>query len=147
MDGPYEELLSTYTAVLRNPFTHSFVGFYNQQLICQADIYLVDADEVYKHIESDADQCGIHFIMAPSEQPIKGLSRLFFSSFLHYYFSFPEARVMFGEPDIANGAANKLVRDTGFELIKQIELSYKTANLYSLTREKFHSHKNQPRST
>lgn len=137
MDGPYSELLSTYTAVLRNPFTHSFVGFYNNQLICQADIYLVDADELYQHIDSDSDQCGIHFIMAPSEQSIKGLSRLLFSSFLHYYFSFPEAQVMFGEPDSKNTAANKLVLDTGFEFIKKIQLSYKQANLYRLTRQRF----------
>ncbi|MBO9683173.1 MAG: acetyltransferase [Flavisolibacter sp.] len=137
MDGSFEELLQAYTALLGYSYAHSFVGLYNDHLICQADIYLVGCDEVCKHIDAGLDQCGIHFIMAPAHQPIKGLSRIFFSAFLKYYFSFPGAWIMFGEPDSANEPANKLVLDTGFEFIKQIQLSYKQANLYQLTRSRF----------
>lgn len=42
-----------------------------------------------------------------------------------------------GEPDIRNVKANALVQKAGFRFIKQIEMSYKQANLYECTRQTF----------
>ena len=54
-----------------------------------------------------------------------------------YYFSFPEAERMYAEPDITNPRSNRILQQVGFQFIESIKMSYKTANLYVLTRDRF----------
>jgi penicillin amidase len=56
---------------------------------------------------------------------------------LHFMFSVPGTDRIIVEPDAANSAANKLVARTGFRFQKEIQLSYKKANLYWYTKEDF----------
>lgn len=131
------ELYTIYVSILQSPSTHSFIGIYNGKPVCQVDVYLASIDELHKHIDLKPDDCGMHFIMAPAEVGIKGLSTLMFNAFLLYYFSFDAAKRMYGEPDSNNEKANKLVRRSGFQFLKEIEMSYKQANLYVLLKERF----------
>lgn len=131
------ELYTIYSTILQSPATHSYIGLVDGRPVCQIDLYLSSIDELSKHIELKPDDCGMHFLMAPPNKIIKGLSFLMFNAFLLYYFSFEEAKRMYGEPDKNNVKANKLVTKSGFEFIKEIKMSYKEANLYLLTREKF----------
>ena len=51
---------------------------------------------------------------------------------------FPEAETLYGEPDAANTPANLAAKRAGFQFQKTIQLSYKTANLYAITKDQFH---------
>lgn len=132
-----------YSGVLENPDTHSFIGLLNRKPVCQIDLYRVKADELGHHVQDcTPEDCGIHLLMMPPERRPRGLSFACLQMFLHYYFSFSEARRMYGEPDMENLPSNYLVRKLGFEFLRPIRLSYKNANLYAITKEQFYA-KNQ----
>ncbi len=133
---------NTYTAIQENPSTHSFIGILNDKPVCQIDIYLVSADELADYILADVNDAGMHFHMAPVTRAVKGLSVLLMSSFLNFYFSFPESGRMYGEPDEENIKANKLVEKVGFEFVKSITMTYERANLWVCTRERFLKYSN-----
>ncbi len=142
LHGSKELIENTYTAILDNPSTHSYIGLLNQKPICQIDVYLVSADELSDHVLAEANDSGMHFHMAPVIKPVNGLSVVLMRAFLGFYFSFPETGLMYGEPDEENIKANKLVEKVGFEFIKSITMSYKRANLWVCTRERFLNHSN-----
>jgi RimJ/RimL family protein N-acetyltransferase len=133
---------NTYAAILENPSTHSYIGLLNDKPICQIDIYLISADELSDHVLAGPDDAGMHFHMAPVIKQVKGLSALLMQSFLNFFFSFPKAERMYGEPDAENIKANKLVEKVGFEFIKSITMTYKRANLWVYTRERFLKYSN-----
>ena len=133
---------NTYYSIQQNPGTHSFIGLHNGKPVCQIDIYLVAFDELGDHVLAGKQDTGMHFHMAPPMKPIPGLSLMLMRSFLAFYFSFPDAENMFGEPDAENDKANRLVERAGFRFIRPITMSYKRANLWVCTREEFLKYSN-----
>ena|ERR1700733_7052585 len=137
LPGPKQRIFDLYYSIQRNSNAHSYIGLLDGSPICQFDVYRILADEVKQYIMADFDDCGFHLLMAPNRMPIPGLSFHICSTFLEYYFSFPEATRMFAEPDIHNIRSNALLKRLNFNFIESIQLSYKIANLYSLTKNQF----------
>lgn len=133
-----ESLISTYRAVLDNPLAHSFIGLFNGKMVCQVDLYNIGADELKDHVEVTPGNCGLHILMLPPRQSQKGLTESMLKAFIKFYFSFSAANCLYGEPDCRNRAANIAAKRAGFEFVKTIPLSYKTANLYAITKTHFH---------
>ena len=126
-----------YQCILQNPFAHSFVGCQNGKLSCQLDIYRVAVDELAHHVSCGIHDTGFHLIMAPIDRndlPVRGLSLAFLRLFISWYFSFPEASHLWAEPDINNGRSVRLLRLLGFTYIKTVQMSYKKAHIYRLSR-------------
>lgn len=143
MTGSYGLLYACYRCILQNPFAHSFVGYYDDKLFCQLDIYRVAADELAEHIGCDENDTGFHLIMAPIDKnnlPVKGLTVAFLELFIQWYFSFPQAQNLWAEPDINNGRSIRLLHLLGFSRVKAVEMSYKQAYIYQLTKQQFLSH-------
>ena len=132
-------LRETYTTLLNNSQTHSFIGLFNNKIVCQIDCYLVAADEIKEHVLTSPGNCGLHILMLPPRELQKGLTEAMLKAFIKFYFSFGAAQTLYGEPDHRNIAANIAAKRSGFEFQKQITLSYKTANLYSITKQQFHA--------
>jgi RimJ/RimL family protein N-acetyltransferase len=126
---------NTYRSIQQNPGSHSFIGLHNGKPVCQMDVYLVAFDELSDHVLAEDHDAGMHMHMAPLVKPVNGLSLICMRSFLDFYFSFPESKRMFGEPDEENLKANRLVERAGFQFLKPITMSYKRANLWVCTRE------------
>jgi hypothetical protein len=139
MRGSIGLLRACYQCIQQNPFAHSFIGLYQQSPVCQFDIYQVAADELADHVEHDPLDAGFHLLMAPSQSPIHGLTVTLVEAFLDFYFSHPGARNMFAEPDIQNLKSIQLLERVGFTNINTIEMSYKTAHVYSLTKNQFYA--------
>jgi Acetyltransferase (GNAT) domain len=137
LNGSKTLIENTYGAILTKPASHSFIGLLNSKPICQVDIYSVSKDELSDHVLAKTNDCGMHFHMAPIIKPIKGLSVTLMQAFLDYYFFFPQAEQMYGEPDSENAKANKLVEKAGFRFIRPITMSYKQANLWVCTHKNF----------
>lgn len=133
-----QNLYDLYYSIQRNSNGHSYIGLLDDQPICQFDVYRILADEIKQYITATEDDCGFHLLMAPNETPIKGLSVSILQAYLHYYFSFPEAARMYAEPDIHNYRSNQILQRANFHFHHQIKMSYKTANLYSITKQQFH---------
>jgi Acetyltransferase (GNAT) domain len=137
MDGSCEVLLGNYKRLLAHPMAHSYVGLINGKPACMIDAYSAAGDELKDHIDTRDHDTGLHLLMAPPRELKKGWSLAALQAFQDFYFSFPVAERLFGEPDRDNHAANQLSRRAGFEFLKCIQMSYKIANLYCLTRSHF----------
>lgn len=131
MNGHFSQLLSVYQCMEYNPYAHSFVGILNKTIICQLDVYALAIDELKDHVETQENDAGFHLLMAPNTNPIKNLTVSVIDAFLHFYFSFPQARRLFGEPDSKNEKSIALLNKTGFRQIKTIQMSYKQAHVYT----------------
>jgi RimJ/RimL family protein N-acetyltransferase len=139
LNGCKRALKATYDAILQNPHAHSFMAFLNDVPVGQIDIYQVLSDELRDHVKAAHNDCGMHLLMLPPKQSRKYLSLELLRAFLSFYFSFTENGCLYAEPDSQNATANLLARKAGFNLLKTITLSNKTANLYLITRERFQS--------
>lgn len=140
MDGPYAPFREMYQKIMDHPNAHSFVGFYGAEMICQLDVYMIGVDELSFQFPEEILHCGFHLLMAPNKRPVKGLTVAIVHAFLQYYFSFSEALKMYAEPDTRNERSIALLRKLGFVFLQNITLSYKSAYLYCLSRERFFSH-------
>lgn len=143
LNGTKTLLRNTYHAVLNNPHAHAFIGLVDGQPVCQVDLYNVHADELRGHVACGLNDCGLHLLMMPPQQLQKGFSETMLRHFIRFYFSHSLAGQLFAEPDSENALANRLAKKTGFIFHDIIQLSYKTANLYSITKEQFHAANNQ----
>jgi len=72
--------------------------------------------------------------MLPPKLSAKGLALEALRAFVEFYFSFSLSKKLYGEPDKENLLANLLARKVGFQFIKEVTLSYKTANLYLISK-------------
>ena len=142
MQGDRETLVTTYQTILANPCAHSFIGLLNDKIVCQVDCYHVGADELKVHVPVTPGACGFHILMLPPRESFKGLTEAMLKAFIQFFFSFGAAETLYGEPDATNTAANIAARRAGLHFQKTIQLSYKSANLYSIAREQFF-HSNQ----
>jgi hypothetical protein len=140
MAGSFEELVKTYTDILLNPDAHSLVGYYDNKLICQVDVYRIAADELGIHLPDEGSHCGFHLLMGPNDKPVHGLTAAVVHAFLSYYFSFRNAQRIYGEPDVRNTNAIAILERARFRFLKNVTLSYKTAALYCMDREDFFQH-------
>jgi len=134
MNGHFSQLAAIYQCMEFNPYAHSFVGLLDGKMICQYDVYSVLADELREHIDATEDDCGFHLLMAPKEVPLKGLTKNIVSTFLEFYFSFPQAKKMYAEPDIENSRSILLLEKCGFKNSGIIKMSYKIAVVYCLKK-------------
>ena len=139
MNVDKESLISTYSKILNNPLAHSYIGLYNGKMVCQVDLYHAGTDELKDHIPVSSGDCGLHILMLPPRQSIKGLTEAMLRAFIRFYFSFAAASSLYGEPDCRNTAANIAARKAGFQFLRPITMSYKTANLYSITKQQFYA--------
>jgi acetyl CoA:N6-hydroxylysine acetyl transferase len=139
MRGSIGLLRACYQCIQQNPFAHSFIGLMNELPVCQFDLYKVSADELSQHIRFEDPDCGFHLLMSPNNSPIRGLTVTLIKAFLDFYFSQDRTGKMFAEPDIENLKSVDLLERIGFEKLKTVQLSYKTAHVYSLTKQQFHA--------
>jgi RimJ/RimL family protein N-acetyltransferase len=132
-----QALLAIYESILSSPIAHSFIGLLDNKIVCQVDLYHVSAEEIREHVPNHPGHCGLHILLCPPRESRRGLAAALLKAFVQFFFSFDEAQALYGEPDAANTVACVAALRAGFQFQKQITLSYKTANLYAITREQF----------
>lgn len=136
--GSPETIQHVYATAMASPQAHAFIGLIDGEPFCQVDAYAISGDELENHIaDAGAGDAGMHILMCPPRQMKRRWSYWAIKCFQQYYFFQEGACRLFAEPDQRNHPANQLAINTGFRLVSTIELSYKTANLYGLTREAF----------
>lgn len=138
MEGSYKKLYNHYEHFLASGLGDSLMFFYqgNPKPVGQMDFYNPRLDEVGSRYEVGEDDIGVHLLMGPPTNPVKGLTTNVMRCGISYLFESGAKRII-GEPDAGNVNANELVKRIGFRFIKPITLSYKTANLYILEKTEF----------
>ncbi|MCH5719932.1 GNAT family N-acetyltransferase [Niabella hibiscisoli] len=138
MDGSYKKLYHHYEQFLASGLGDSLMFFYqgNPMPVAQMDFYNPKLDEVGDKYEVQEDDIGVHLLMGPPINPVQGLTTHVMLCGISYLFISGAKRII-GEPDASNINANELVKRVGFQFVKPITLSYKTANLYFLEKTEF----------
>lgn len=137
MHGSKKELYQHYDEFLESGRGYSLLFFIGKKPVAFVDYYQVQEDEVIKFYDFKESDFGIHLLMAPiSGAPISELSKNVMITCLSFMFNLNVDRVI-GEPDINNKPANELVKKVGFRFLKEIEMSYKKANLYYYNKADF----------
>ena len=134
MNGDFNQLHTIYQHMESNPNSHSFIGLLGDQPVCQFDVYSVFADELKDHINAEPHDCGCHLLMAPNVKAVRGLTLTIIRAFLEHYFSFPDAKRLYAEPDVNNARAIALLERSGFRRVKTVALSYKAAQIYCFNK-------------
>jgi RimJ/RimL family protein N-acetyltransferase len=137
LNRSFQVLQTLYDSVLENPLAHSFIACMNDTPIAQLDAYSVHSEELGQHVQVNPGDTGIHLLMGPPKEMKRGWSTFVLKGVQEFYFAHPLAGDLYAEPDQENTHANRLANETGFQFIKTIPLSYKTANLYRLSRERY----------
>lgn len=138
MPGTYEQVYYYYKNMIDKVLGYP-VMFYLKGDVAPAalmEIYAAKNNEIAKLYKVRKDDIGIHFLMSPVNKKISGFSLNVFLTGLGYLFSKGIKRVI-GEPDKDNGKANELVKRAGFRFHKEIQMSYKKANLYLYEKDDF----------
>ena len=138
MDGPMDFLRKAYKENLDLSSYGSFIGYLNGNPVCQADAYQLLFSEINDILPVTESDYGIHFLMAPATEKIQHLSICCMQTFLSFLFSCDPVDHVYGEPDVLNQKANRLVLKAGFEFLYPVSLAEKQANLYCLSKESFH---------
>lgn len=136
LTGSTEVVAAIYKGILKNLHAHTFIALVGEKPVALIDLYATLTDELADHIKV-TDGCGMHLLMCPPREMQKGWSLAVLKSFQEFYFGFPESQWLFAEPDVQNIPANNLALKAGFTLLRTIQLSYKTANLYAIHRNDF----------
>ena len=132
----FDEFYEHYHQMLNGQSSTSLMGSLHGRPICQVELYDCHHDEISRHYTALPGDIGLHFLMAPrNEVPVHGVSLLMMRSVISLLLGNKNILRVMGEPDIRNEKANSLVRKAGFRFLKQINMSYKQANLYECTRE------------
>ncbi|MGN7788033.1 GNAT family N-acetyltransferase [Niabella sp. 22666] len=138
MDGSYKRLYNHYEQFLASGLGGSLMFFYpgNPMPVAQMDYYNPKLDEVGSMYEVQDEDIGIHLLMGPPTNPVSRLTINVMICGISYLLVSGAKRII-GEPDADNKNANQLVKRVGFQFMKPITLSYKTANLYILEKTEF----------
>ncbi len=138
MDWPYAKIYHHYRCFINSGLGYSLMFFIDdiKRPVALMDCYLAHADEVGKLYEVAPEDFGVHMLMAPQKNKISRLSTNVMITGLSFLFSLGVERII-GEPDARNSSANELVKRVGFRFVKEIEMSYKKANLYFCDKKDF----------
>lgn len=136
MQGKIEELYLHYEKFLDSGIGYSLICFLRDKPMAQVDFYDVTADEIKDLYDARPGDHGIHVLMAPYQKPVPRLSANVVIACISFLFTLSIDRII-GEPDADNDRANDLVKRVGFRFMKQVQMSYKKANLYCYSREDF----------
>ena len=79
----------------------------------------------------------MHFLVAPTDEPVHGFSHAVIERVMELLFTDPGTRRVVVEPDVGNEAVHRLNEAVGFEPARRVRLPHKEALLSFCTRERF----------
>lgn len=89
------------------------------------------------HYRAEADDLGMHVLVAPVDRPVHGLTSQVFRAVMHFCFRDPAVSRVVVEPDVHNHAVHAKNTAAGFVVHREIRLPDKQALLSSCTAQDF----------
>ncbi|WP_410499971.1 GNAT family N-acetyltransferase [Chitinibacter sp. S2-10] len=115
-----------------------YMAFCNGKPAFLLETYDPAHDELGEHYQVLPGDRGMHFLVAPvAASPVHGFSRAVMQTILAFLFSDDQVTRIVVEPDVRNEKIHPLNRAAGFEYLRTVELSYKTAWLAVCQRQQF----------
>ncbi|MFD2176126.1 GNAT family N-acetyltransferase [Veronia pacifica] len=126
-----------YARIMDNPHETTLLGFVDNKPAFLIEVYDVAHHECSEHFTVEQGDIGIHILLSPNRLSIRGFSHAVMSASMELLFDQFGAKRVIVEPDINNHKIHMLNLSVGFEHLKVIELSDKTALLGVLTADNY----------
>ncbi|MDF4249762.1 GNAT family N-acetyltransferase [Streptomyces sp. WMMB303] len=126
-----------FMSIAASPHHDAFLGLHQGEPAFLAERYdprYVELAGLYPHRPGDI---GMHFLCAPTEQPVHGFTRAVITTVMAMLFSDAETRRVVVEPDVRNTAVHALNEAVGFRIDSTLTKPEKEALLSFCTREQF----------
>ncbi|MFF0431969.1 GNAT family N-acetyltransferase [Streptomyces sp. NPDC004327] len=126
-----------YMAIAANPHHDAFLGSVDGEPAFLMERYDPAKAELVGLYEPEPGDVGMHFLVAPTDTPVHGFTRLVITAVMRELFADPATARVVVEPDVRNTAVHALNAAVGFVPEREIEKPEKTALLSFCTRARF----------
>ncbi|MBY8880810.1 GNAT family N-acetyltransferase [Actinacidiphila acidipaludis] len=134
--NPYD-VERAYADIAQAPHQDAFVGLSDGRPAFLMERYDPARVELAGLYPAEPGDVGMHFLVAPAEQPVHGFTRAVIRAVMTELFADPATRRVVVEPDVRNTAVHALNRTVGFEPAARITTPHKEALLSFCTRAQF----------
>ncbi|MEV3928338.1 MULTISPECIES: GNAT family N-acetyltransferase [unclassified Streptomyces] len=136
-DARLEDVEREYTAIAAHPHHDALIGLHEGRPAFLMERYDPTEVELKGLYEAEPGDIGMHFLVAPPEEPVHGFTLAVITTVMETLFADPRVRRVVVEPDVTNTAVHALNKAVGFEAIREITKPEKQALLSACTREQF----------
>ena len=126
-----------YMAIAANPHHDVFIGLVDDEPAVLMERYDPRHVELVGLYEPQPGDVGMHFLVAPTDTPVHGFTRLVITAVMRELFDDPATARVVVEPDVANKAVHALNEAVGFVPEREIQKPEKQALLSFCTRAQF----------
>ena len=130
-----EDVRREYVRLTQPDHYDVWIGEFNGTACFLLEHYDPRQDVVGQYYPVQPGDCGIHIIVAPTDQPIRGFTWHVFRAILAFVFTDNQVQRVIIEPDIRNEKMHRISKRVGFTYTHTLELPHKTALLASYRRE------------
>lgn len=115
----------------------AFLGFHDGEPAFLIETYDPADSELRALYVAEPGDIGMHFLVAPTDDPVHGFTLAVLRTVLEHLFADPGTRRVVVEPDVRNGPVHALNEAVGFEVVDRVPLRDKDAYLSTCTREQY----------
>ncbi|MFB7375466.1 GNAT family N-acetyltransferase [Streptomyces sp. NPDC056222] len=136
-DAKLEDVEREYMAIAAHPHHDAFIGLVDEKpafLMERYDPRYVELVGLYEPLPGDV---GMHFLVAPTDTPVRGFTRTVITAVMAELFADPATERVVVEPDVRNTAVHALNEAVGFVPEREIQKPEKQALLSFCTRAQF----------
>lgn len=131
-----DEVRAAYAKILTH--TQVYIGLHNGKRAFLMESYDPKNDLIGEYYTVQSGDRGMHILVAPPTQPLKGFTWAVFTLILDFIFSDASVNRIVVEPDYRNHKIHVLNRKAGFVFQNHIDLPHKKANLEFCTRTDYY---------
>lgn len=134
--GP-DDVERVYADIARAPHQEAFLGLYDGRPAFLMERYDPARVELAGLYPAEPGDVGMHFLVAPADEPVHGFTRAVIRAVMTELFADPATRRVVVEPDVRNTAVHALNLTVGFTPAGRIATPHKEALLSFCTRARF----------
>lgn len=123
------DVAAEYRMIAEDPHHHAWLGRVDGAPAFLAETYDPFRSELADLPELRPGDLGMHVLVAPTDRPVHGFTRVVFGAVLDHCFADPATRRVVVEPDARNDRIRALNREFGFRELRTITLPTKEAML------------------
>ncbi|WP_144391845.1 GNAT family N-acetyltransferase [Pleionea sediminis] len=137
LNANVQDVINEYTHVLSSKGQQVLVGNVNDKPSFLLEVYDPKKSELVEHTQLFNGDIGMHLLLAPAENTVKGFSYSVMKTVMHFLFSDKQVERVVVEPDERNHKIHDLNRRVGFQHHGKIKLKNKVAFLATCSRNQF----------
>ncbi|WP_431926747.1 GNAT family N-acetyltransferase [Micromonospora wenchangensis] len=136
-DADVDRVAREYRGIADHPHHDAYLGLWRGAPTFLAERYDPARVELVGRYPAQPGDVGMHFLCAPTDQPVHGFTRAVITTVLDWLFADPATRRVVVEPDVRNTAVHALNAAVGFTVVGPIRKPEKDALLSVCTRDQF----------